>query len=80
MYSVKKALQSDNYVVLVTNSSKFTNEKQHHVLLYRLDDQNKYYLKDPNKENAINKDYNNKAFTEEEITDGAVGFYIFERY
>lgn len=80
MNSIKKAIQADNLVVLITNSSKFTDGKQHHVLLYKIDNQGRYYLKDPKKENAINKKYNNKAFSESEITDGALGFYIFERY
>ena len=77
---VKKALREDNLVVLVTNNSVFTKEKEYHVLLYKIDNDGKFYLKDPKKSNAINKGYNNKAFTEKEITTKAVKFYIFERY
>ena len=73
-------MKNDNFVVLVTNNPIFTNGNNHHVLLYKIDEKGNFYIKDPKKENAINKKYNTKAFTENEIIEGATRFYIFARY
>ena len=46
------------------------------ILYYYLAD-GKISVKDPNKNNAINKGYNNRLFTTQEINAAAASYWIF---
>lgn len=45
--------------------------------IYKVDENDNIYVKDPNKNNAVNKGYNDRAFTQNEINQAARQYFIF---
>lgn len=73
---VQQALQSGKLVISSQSKGLFTSGG-HYILLTKMVD-GKIYVNDPNKNNAIGKGYNNRAFTVEEISKAAKQYWIFQ--
>lgn len=76
MQEVQQALQSGKLVISSQSEGLFTSGG-HYILLTKMVD-GKIYVNDPNKNNAIGKGYNNRAFTVEEISRAAKQYWIFK--
>lgn len=74
--SVTSALQSGKYVISSQSKGLFTSGG-HYIVLAGIDESNNIIVKDPNKNNAINKGYNNRTFTASEINQAAKQYWIF---
>ena len=73
---VVNALKSGKLVISSQNRGLFT-EHGHFILLSGISSDGKISVKDPNKNNAINKGYNNRLFTTQEINAAAASYWIF---
>ena len=73
---VTNALKSGKLVISSQNKGLFT-EHGHFILLSGISPDGKISVKDPNKNNAINKGYNNRLFTTQEINAAAASYWIF---
>lgn len=73
---VEEALRNGKLVISSQSKGIFT-QGGHYILLTKMVD-GKIYVNDPNKNNAINKGYNNRGFTTSEITRSAKQYWIFE--
>lgn len=71
------ALKSGKLVISSQRSGLFTTGG-HFIFLYKVDENENIYVKDPNKTNAVKKGYNNRAFTKREINQAAAQYFIFE--
>ena len=72
---VTKALQKGNVVISSQGAGLFT-AKGHYIVLSGINN-GKITVKDPNKNNAVSKGYNNRAFTSAEINQAAKQYWIF---
>lgn len=73
---VEEALRNGKLVISSQGKGLFTNGG-HYILLTKSEG-GRIYVNDPNKNNAINKGYNNRGFTASEITHAAKQYWIFE--
>ena len=73
---VVEALKQGRYVISSQGPGLFTSGG-HFIVLSGIDSSNNILVKDPNKNNAVTKDYNNRAFTTTEINQCAKGYWIF---
>lgn len=71
------ALRSGKLVISSQDPGLFTSGG-HFILLYKIDESGNIYVKDPNKNNAVNKGYNTRAFTQSEINAAAKTYFIFQ--
>lgn len=75
--TVVEALKNGKMVISSQNQGRFTSSG-HFIVLYGIDSNNRITVKDPNKNNAVNKGYNNINFSKEEINEAAASYWIFE--
>lgn len=73
---VVNALKSGKLVISSQNRGLFTNNG-HFIVLSGISSDGKISVKDPNKNNAINKGFNNRLFTTQEISAAAASYWIF---
>ncbi len=73
---VVQALRSRALVISSQTSGIFTSGG-HFIVLSGLDNNDGIRVMDPNKNNAVNKRYNNRSFTKEEINASALHYWIF---
>lgn len=72
------ALSSGKLVISSQSPGLFTNGG-HYIVLTGLDSNGKVYVNDPNKNNAVNKGYNNRTFDfASEINVTAKMYFVFE--
>ena len=70
------ALKNGKYVISSQGPGLFT-KGGHFIVLAGIDSNGKITVKDPNKNNAVTKGYNNRTFTSSEINQAAKQFWIF---
>ena len=75
---VEKALKAGNLVISSQNAGLFTNSG-HFIVLAGINSSGGITVKDPNKNNAVNKGYNNRTFSKSEINQSAANYWIFEK-
>lgn len=75
---VVSALKSGALVISSQGPGLFT-DTGHFIVLAYIDDDGGIVVKDPSKNNAINKGYNGRTFTQEEINAKAKNYWIFSR-
>ena len=73
---VTNALKSGKLVISSQNRGIFTNSG-HFIVLSGISSDGKISVKDPNKNNAINKGYNDRLFSTQEINSAAASYWIF---
>ena len=73
---VVTALKSGKVVISSQGKGLFTTGG-HYIVLAGVTSDGKIIVKDPNKKNAVNKNYNNRAFTTAEINQAAKNYWIF---
>lgn len=73
---VINALSRGKLIISSQRAGIFT-KGNHLIVLYKISN-NLIYVCDPNKSNAIDKQYNNRGFTPNEINASAKGYFIFE--
>lgn len=73
---VEDALKNGKLVISSQSKGLFTNGG-HFILLTKMEN-GLIYVNDPNKNNAVNKGYNNRGFTTSEIRQAAKSYWIFE--
>ena len=73
---VANALHSGALVISSHRRGLFTNGG-HYIVLSGIDSDDNITVKDPNKNNAVNKGYNNRKFTKSEINASAKNYWIF---
>ena len=73
---VVNALKSGALVISSQGPGLFT-EHGHFIVLAGIEGDNGIIVKDPNKNNAINKGYNDRKFTKSEINAAAQNYWIF---
>lgn len=73
---VENALQTGKLVISSQGPGLFTSSG-HFIVLTRMEN-GLIYVNDPNKKNAVDKGYNDRAFTVSEITQAAKQYWIFE--
>lgn len=73
---VANALHSGALVISSQRRGLFTNGG-HYIVLSGIDSDDNITVKDPNKNNAVNKGYNNRKFTKSEINASAKNYWIF---
>lgn len=70
------ALQQGKYVISSQAPGLFTSGG-HYIVLSGIDSSGNITVKDPNKNNAVTKGYNNRTFTSSEINQAAKNYWIF---
>ena len=70
------ALKQGKYVISSQAPGLFTSGG-HFIVLSGIDSSGNITVKDPNKNNAVTKGYNNRTFTSSEINQAAKGYWIF---
>lgn len=75
---VVSALQAGNLVISSQHKGLFTGGG-HFILLSGTNNNGGIYVKDPNKNNAVKKGYNNRIFTKKEINASASNYWIFSK-
>lgn len=70
------ALKNGKYVISSQGPGLFTSGG-HYIVLTGVDENNNIIVKDPNKNNALNKGYNNRIFKQQEIDTAAKQYFIF---
>lgn len=70
------ALKNGKYVISSQGPGLFTSGG-HYIVLAGIDENNNITVKDPNKNNAVTKGYNNRTFTSAEINQAAKQYWIF---
>ena len=73
---VISALKDGKYVISSQGPGLFTSGG-HYIVLAGIDENDNIIVKDPNKNNAITKNYNNRLFTKTEINQAAKQYWIF---
>ena len=73
---VASALKDGALVISSQGQGLFTAHG-HFIVLSGIDGDDKISVKDPNKNNAINKGYNDRKFSKEEIAEAAQHYWIF---
>lgn len=73
---VVSALQSGKLVISSQGPGAFT-KAGHYIVLSGIDSTGGISVKDPNKNNAVNKGYNDRKFTIQEINEAAKNYWIF---
>ena len=71
-----RALKDGKYVISSQGPGLFTSGG-HYIVLAGIDENNNITVKDPNKNNAVTKGYNNRTFTSTEINQAAKQYWIF---
>lgn len=71
-----EALKNGKYVISSQGPGLFTRGG-HYIVLAGIDSAGNITVKDPNKNNAVNKGYNNRTFTVSEISRAAKQYWIF---
>ncbi len=74
--TVYNALKTGALVISSQNPGLFTGTG-HFIVLSRVDSNGGIVVKDPNKNNAVNKGYNNRSFSKAEINQSAANYWIF---
>lgn len=74
--NVISALHNGKYIISSQSKGLFTSGG-HYIVLAGIDESNNIIVKDPNKNNAINKGYNNRRFTSSEVNQAAKQYWIF---
>lgn len=73
---VVDALKSGKLVISSQSAGLFTRGG-HFIVLAGIDSHGKITVRDPNKNNAVNKGYNTRKFTKNEINQAALNYWIF---
>lgn len=76
---VASALKSGALVISSQSAGLFT-QGGHFIVLAGIDGNDRITVKDPNKNNAVNKGYNDRKFTKSEINASAQNYWIFSNY
>lgn len=76
--AVMQALREGKYIISSQERGIFTGGG-HFIVLSGIDSSNKIIVKDPNKNNAINKGYNNRTFTPSEVNASARNYWVFNK-
>ena len=74
--TVVEALRNGNLVISSQSAGLFTSGG-HYIVLSGIDSNGGIIVKDPNKNNAVTKGYNNRTFSKEEIDQAAKQYWIF---
>ncbi len=73
---VVTALKSGKLVISSQGAGLFTSGG-HYIVLSGIDSNEQISVWDPNKNNAVNKGYNDRLFTKSEINQAAKQYWIF---
>lgn len=71
-------LKEGNLVISSQAPGLFT-DTNHFILLSSIDSNDRIRVRDPNKRNAIDKEYKDRLFTKEEIDENAKRYWVFKR-
>ena len=71
-------LQKGNLVISSQNPGMFTSSG-HFIVLSSINENGGITVRDPNKNNAVNKNYENRAFSSSEISASGANYWVFKR-